>query len=278
MKLTEAWGLYERDKKLLNYSPITLKSYKIQCRLLREDLNDPDLEQVTRADLKEYLSKQVHLKPQSLEHRIKFIRSFYRCATDEGYCNKNPAATINFPKAGIRIPKFLHEENIEDLREACASRLERAIFEFLYTTGCRIGEAVCVNIKDLDWNKNSLIVHGKGDKEREVYFNTTCRIWLRKYLGDRSDEDMALFVTERAPHRMSIAQMRYILKRIAKRAGIDINVYPHRLRHSYATHLLNNGAPIEAIQQLLGHSKAETTQVYAQMTGELRREVYNKYF
>jgi len=278
VKFEEAWELYEKDKQLLNYSPVTLKSYKIQSRLLDEALNEPEIEEVTRDHLKEYLLKQTHLKPQSLEHRIKFIRSFYRWATDEGYCIKNPAVTIQFPKTGIRVPKFLHEENIEDLREACDSRLERAIFEFLYTTGCRIGEAVLVDANDINWNKQSLVVSGKGSREREVYFTTTARIWLKKYVESRKDEDPALFVTERAPHRMSIAQMRYILKRITKRAGIDVNVYPHRLRHSYATHLLNKGAPMEAIQQLLGHSKAETTQVYARMTGELRREIYNKYF
>ena len=278
MKFWEAWDSYEKDRQLLNYSPVTLKSYKIQCKLLVDALGDPEIEDVTRDQLRNYLSQQVHLKPQSLEHRIKFIRAFFRWATDEGICIKNPAVTIHFPKTGMRIPKFLHEENIEDLREACITRLERAIFEFLYTTGCRIGEAALVDVKDINWEKQSLVVHGKGSREREIYFSSTCKIWLKKYIQDRKDNDPALFVTERAPHRMSIAQMRYILKRITKRSGIDVNVYPHRLRHSYATHLLNNGAPMEAIQQLLGHSKQETTQVYAQMTGELRRQIYNKYF
>lgn len=278
MHLSEAWPLYETDKKLLNYSKHTLKAYKLQVRLLSEGLNDTDINQITYEQLKGYLSRQEHLKPSSIGHRIRFIQSLFRWAIDEGYVSKNPAARLKEPKLGTRIPKFLTEDDIETLREACISPLEHALTEFMYTTGCRIGEIATLNRATLDMQNGSVIVHGKGDREREVYFNTKCRIWLKKYMDVRKDKDPALFVTERAPHRMSIAQIRYIIKRIAARAGIEVNVYPHRLRHSYATHLLNNGAPMEAIQQLMGHQKAETTQIYAQLSGERRRELYKRYF
>ena len=102
--------------------------------------------------------------------------------------------------------------------------------------------------------------------------------WLKKYLKSRKDSDDALFVTERSPHRMSIAQMRYVLKRAAKKAGLEDSVYPHRLRHSYATHMLNNGAPMEAIQQLLGHQKHESTQIYAHLSSQRKKEIYKRYF
>jgi integrase/recombinase XerD len=121
-------------------------------------------------------------------------------------------------------------------------------------------------------------VLGKGDKEREVYFSIKAAIWLKKYLTTRKDTDTALFVTERAPHRMSIAQIRYIVKRVAKRSEVEVIVYPHKLRHSYATHLLNRGAPMEGIQTLLGHQKLETTMLYAQLSGPRRKEIYTKYF
>lgn len=278
LKITEAWNLYETDKKLLNYSKHTLKGYKIQARLLAKYLNDMDINNITHEQLKFYLAAQHHLKPSSIAHRIRFIQSFFRWAVDEGHISKNPAAKLREPRMGQRIPKFLTEEDIETLREACATPREHAIVEFLYTTGCRIGETVALNKSAIDWQNNSVIVHGKGDKDREVYFTTKCRIWLKKYLESRRDNDPALFVTERAPRRISISQMRGIIKKIADRAGIKANVYPHRLRHSYATHLLNNGAPMEAIQQLLGHKKAETTQIYAQLSGERRREIYKRYF
>lgn len=266
------------DKKLLNYSVHTLKSYKLQVRLLAKALGDPDIKNVTYEQLKEYLARQDHLKPASVGHRIRFIQSFFRWAVDEGHNNKNPASKLREPKLGARVPKFLTEDDIETLRESCKSPLEHAIVEFLYTTGCRIGETVKINKNDIDWNNKSVIVLGKNNKEREVYFNTKCRIWLKKYLETRRDNDPALFVTERAPHRMSIAQMRYIIKRVADRSGVKANVYPHRLRHSYATHLMNNGAPMEAIQQLLGHQKTETTALYAQLSGERRRQIYQRYF
>ena len=122
------------------------------------------------------------------------------------------------------------------------------------------------------------IVQGKGDKEREVYYNIRCDIWLKRYLQNRTDHDPALFVTERFPHRMSIAQMRYVIKRISSRAGVNKSIHPHQLRHSFATHMLNNGAPLEVIQDLMGHEKSETTRLYAQLSGKLRRELYSKCF
>jgi len=136
-----------------------------------------------------------------------------------------------------------------------------------------------LNIEDIDFENKSLIVDGKGCKQREVYFTTRCFIFLKKYINKRKDNgNNALFVTERNPHRMSIAQMRYIIKRIAKRAGIKSSVYNHRLRHSLATHLLNNRAPMEVIQSILGHSKASTTAIYAQLCGQRRKELYQQYF
>jgi site-specific recombinase XerD len=279
LTLLEAWECYEKDKQLLNYSPYTLKGYKIQCSLLKKHFGNKTIGEFTKEQLKDYLLEQDHLKPSSIAFRVKFLRSFFRWAVDEGFINKNPAVTIGEPKMGDRVPKFLTEEDIENLRESCKNRRERAIFEFLYTTGCRIGEAVRVDISDINWQRNSLIVLGKGDVEREVYFNTKCRIWMQKYLETRDDDCPAMFTTIRRPYRrLSIDMMRIILKKVAERSGIGINVYPHKLRHSYATHLLDNGAPMEAIQQLLGHAKLSTTEIYAKLSGEHRRRIYKKYF
>ncbi|WVX83763.1 tyrosine-type recombinase/integrase [Niallia oryzisoli] len=118
----------------------------------------------------------------------------------------------------------------------------------------------------INWSNRSAIIRGKVDKEREVYFNILCEIWLKRYLDNREDKDTAIFVTERDPNRMSIAQMRYIIKRISNRASINKDIHPHQLRHSYATHFLNNGAPLDVIQSLLGHEKSETTRIYAQLS------------
>jgi len=278
INVLESWPRYERDKKFLNYSPHTLKSYKIQCRLLHEFIGDMDMGEVTYEQLKDYFAEQGHLKPASIGHRVRFVQSLFRWAIDEGYIPKNPATKLREPKIGLRVPKFLSEEDMEALRESCRCPKEHAIVEFMYTTGCRIGEVSLVDKKDINWGNKSVIVMGKGDKEREVYFNSKCFFWLKKYVESRKDNDPALFVTDRAPRRMSIARMREIIKAVAVRADIEASVYPHRLRHSYATHLLDNGAPMEAIQQLMGHAKQETTQLYARLSGERRKELYKRYF
>lgn len=278
MKLSAGWKLYESDKRLAGYSKATLASYELQMKLLIRNLGDLDADTVTIIHLKFYLSEQGHLKPLSLGHRIKFIRSFFRWAVDEGLISKNPSVKLKEPKSGSRVPKAISRVDIENLRISCDRDLEYSLVEFLYSTGCRIGEMVQLNLSDINWDNRSVIVLGKGSKEREVYFNIRCGIWLNRYVKSRKDSDPALFVTERSPHRLSIGEARYILKRIASRCGIKTSVYPHKLRHTYATHLLNNGAPLEVIQTLLGHAKLETTRIYAQLSGSRRKELYERYF
>lgn len=280
MLLSEAWKKYQQDKKIEGYSPLTLKTYCFQFNLLVRFFGDIDLTIISTDKLKEYLIQSGgHLKPSSLGHRIRFVKSLFKWTHEEGHIPKNPAAKLKEPRLGKRIPKFLTGLEIEHLREACQTTMENALFEFMYSTGCRIGEVAKLNRDDIDFRTNSVIVHGKGDKEREVYFNTRCSIWLKRYLDEREDLEPCLFITDRRPkRRMSIDNLRYIIKRISNRAGIKKSIHPHQLRHSYATHMINNGAPIEVIQSLLGHEKSETTKIYAQFSGKLRHEFYCKYF
>ncbi|MFJ7649156.1 site-specific tyrosine recombinase/integron integrase [Lysinibacillus sp. NPDC097279] len=280
MLLSEAWKKYQQDKKIEGYSTLTLKTYCFQYNLLLRFFGDIDMNRFSTEKLKEYLIQSgEHLKPSSLGHRIRCVKSLFRWSHEEGYILKNPAAKLKEPKLGKRIPKFLSELEIEHLREACQTTMENALFEFMYSTGCRIGEVVNLNRDDIVFRTNSVIVQGKGDKEREVYFNTRCSIWLKRYLDEREDEDPCLFITDRKPkRRMSIDNLRYIIKRVSNRAGIKKSIHPHQLRHSYATHMINNGAPIDVIQSLLGHEKSETTKIYAQLSGKLRQDYYSKYF
>ncbi len=191
MNTLDSFEQYKRDKENLNYSNYTLKGYTIQARLLAREFNNCDISDITYNQLKDYIHKQRdRLKPASIGHRIRFIHSFvFRWAVDEDYIRSNPAARIREPKLGRVIPKFLTEEDVETLRAFCNTPREHAIVEFMYSTGCRIGEIVQVNILDIDWSNNSLVVCGKGSVEREVYFNTRCRIWLKKYLESRRDEE-----------------------------------------------------------------------------------------
>ncbi|MBM7603069.1 integrase/recombinase XerD [Metabacillus crassostreae] len=194
--LSQAYKNYESDKRIEGFFSQTLKAYKLQSGLLIRYFNDVSIESLSTNQLKEYLAESSeHLKPSSLSHRIRFMRSLFRWSHEEGHIPSNPAYKIKEPKVGKRIPKFL-------------------------TEGCRIGEIVSLDKNCINWSNRSAIVRGKGDKEREVYFNIRCDIWLKRYIHNRKDTDPAIFVTDRSPHRMSIAQMRYIIKRISSRAGI----------------------------------------------------------
>lgn len=280
MKLLDLWNLYESDKRILGFSPYTLKAYSLQLRVLIREIGDLEIEEVSLASLKEYLAKQTEsLKPSSLGHRIRFIRSLFRFAFEEGYVSKNPALKLREPQMEKRIPKFLIEEDVIHLKISCDSPREHALLEFLYCTGCRVGEVHRLNIEDINWENCSAIVNGKGSKQREVYFTTECKVWLKRYLESRVDSCKALFVTECFPvRRLAIPTIRYSLKKLAKRGEVTVNIYPHRFRHTFACQLLDNGAPFEFIQGMLGHEKASTTQIYAQLRGERRRELYRRYF
>lgn len=280
MLLSEAWRKYLIDKRIEGFSPLTLKTYGFQYGLLKRFLGDVLLSEITAQELKRYLGEAgKHLKPSSLGHRIRFIKSLLRWAYEEGFIAKNPALKLKEPKLGKYIPKYLSEYEIELLREACQTVQEHALFEFFYSTGCRIGEVAKINRDAINFKENSIIVHGKGDKEREVYFSIPCAIWLKRYLEERDDDHPCLFATERKPiRRRSIDSLRYVVQRISKSAKIGKTIHPHQLRHSYATHLVDNGAPLEVIQSLLGHEKSETTKVYAHLSGKLRSDLYQRYF
>lgn len=159
MLLSEAWEKYQQDKKIEGYSPLTLKTYCFQYNLLLRFFGDIDMSEMTTEKLKEYLVHAGdHLKPSSLGHRIRFIKSLFKWTHEEGYIPKNPAAKLKEPKLGKRIPKFLCELEIEHLREACHTTMENALFEFMYSTGCRIEEVVKLNRDDINFRTNSVIV------------------------------------------------------------------------------------------------------------------------
>lgn len=280
MILSELWRQYETDKRIQGFSPNTLKAYSLQLKMLVTELGDLDISEITLILLKEYLAKQSdRLKPSSLGHRIRFVRSLFRFAYEETYLPINPSLKLREPKMDKRIPKFLMEEDVIHLKISCQTSREKALLEFLYSTGCRIGEVEKINIEDLNWENCSAIVNGKGSKQREIYFTTECKVWLKKYLASRQDSCKALFVTDTNPvKRMAISTLRWAIKRLAARGAVEANVYPHRFRHTYACQLLDNGAPLDFIQGMLGHEKASTTQIYAQLRGERRRELYRRFF
>ena len=280
MLLSEAWEAYKMDKHLEGYSPRTIKNNALQIRLLIEDIGDVSINEVTLEVLKKYLynaQQERNLKNTSVNHRQRCIRSLFNWAHQEGHISVNPAFKLREMKEPQRIPKALSEENLEMLREGCVSAREHALIEVFFASGCRLSEVKNLNKRDINWERRTFTVIGKGDKERECYFTVKTAIWLKKYLNGRKDNDAALFVTERDPHRVSVERIREVIKDTAKRAGIEVNVSPHSLRHTYAMHLLNNGAPLEVVQEFMGHADIKTTRIYCQLSGERRRELYRRY-
>lgn len=269
------------------YSPLTIEGYGYQLKRLLEHLGDQALEDIKLDDLRESLGRLEHLKASSRGFTVRSYRAFFRWAHEEELIAWNPAIKLKEPKQPQRIPKHLTIEAVELLRDACQAPIEHALIELLFATGCRIGEVHQIDRDDLDWQRSAIIVLGKGSKEREVYYGARAGIWLRRYLDARTDTCPALIATTRRVkqrngelrhQRMSISQIQVVVKRVATRCDLQDRVTPHVLRHTLATVLINQGAPLSAVQSLLGHSKPETTQLYATLSGSAREQAYKRYF
>lgn len=278
MRLSDASNTFLEVKGQEGFSAYTLYAYRLQHELLIRDIGDLDVAEVTLQLLRAHLSHHSHLKPASLGHKIRAIKSLFNWLMEEELLLRNPTLKVNEPKRGKRVPKALTIEELELLRDSCRSSLEHALVEFSFASGCRVAEMQRLSRGDIDWQRSAVTVLGKGNKEREVYFGARSRIWLQRYLNERQDDDQALFVTARQPHRMSIHQIQYIFKRIAVRCGLRERVSPHKMRHTLATVLINQGAPLVTVQSILGHEKPETTQLYATLSGASRQQAYERYF
>lgn len=208
------------------------------------------------------------------------LKSFFNWMELEGYIEKNPARRVKQIKLPKRLRKSLTADELERLRDACETTRERTIIEFIFATGCRVSEVVDVNIADLDSNNNSIRIIGKGDSERVVYFSPKAKLYLQKYLLERPDNGCeALFTTIRYPHtRLGKRSIEKEVSKVAIRAGINKNVFPHLLRHTMATLGLKSGANIGTIQKLLGHTIPATTQIYAELSQEDVKHEYNQHF
>jgi len=278
MQLIEASQQYLMVRQQDGYSSYTLTAYRFQHQALIRDLGNPDVTTITLEDFRRHLVQYPHLQPASLGHKIRAIKSLFRWLEDEDLCVPNPTRKLKEPKLGQRVPKALTVDELEWLRDACVTARDHALVEFFFATGCRVGEVHRLNRQDWDGYRQAILVLGKGNKEREVYLGSKARIWLHRYLTERQDHDPALFVTERGGHRLSIHGTQQAFKRIASRCGLAQKVHPHILRHTLATTLLNQGAPLVAVQSILGHEKPETTQLYAVLSGEARHQAYQRYF
>jgi len=275
--IEEKLQIYLATKKLDGLSRKTLKNYQYNLEIFANHLRKP-LGTITTMDLRMFLAVRCKsMKATSVNGQISILKSFFGWLHEEEYIPKNPAKKLKQTKQPKRVRKALTEEEAELLRQACETERQKALTEFLISTGCRLDEVFKVNKDNINWHEMSLFVIGKGNKERKVYFNTKAKILLKKYLLTRKDDNQALFVTSKRPHtRLGGRSIQREIKKIADRAGINKSIYPHLFRHSFATNKLNAGMPMPVIQHLMGHESPATTQIYAQLSEENVKYEYKK--
>lgn len=275
--LTDKIQLFLSAKKLEGLSKVTLDSYLLELNTFSKKVKKR-VEDITTAEIRVFLGSFEHLKLSSVSRKLSVLKSFFGWLTAEEFLQRDPTTKIKPPKKEKRLPKALTIEELELLRESCKTNRQRAFLEILYATGCRLSEVHALNKSDINNRTASCRVIGKGNKEREVYFSPKAMYHLRKYLMNRTDDCEALMVTERKPYRrLSQRGIQREISIIAKQAGLDKKISPHTMRHTFATLTLNNGADIAAVQALLGHEDPATTQIYAQLTEEKKRETHKKY-
>lgn len=203
------------------------------------------------------------------------LNGFFRYMTDSGRVRINPMATVEAVKFRKKVRQPLTPVEFEKLRRACRTPKERALVEFFFATGCRVSEVVRVNREDIDYYNKRIKVIGKGDKERYVFINAAATVALDDYFISRTDNDEALFVSDRQPYgRLKKNAIEKIIRQIGARAGLGRRVYPHLIRHTTATHLYQHGMRLEDLQVFLGHESADTTRIYAKDDPTITQHAY----
>ena len=274
--------MFIASKKAVNRQDNTLKQYS------REILNMLDflgkrIEDITGMDLRYYygvMREQRGIKMSTMQTRLHYLSSFWDFLITEELVHSNPVKKVGLLKIEKTIRKPFSAEELEALRVNCGNLRDRALVEFLYSTGVRVSELVSLDVKDIQFEKQSLIVYGKGSKERRTYLTDGAKFYLKRYLQTRQQdglEDQPLFVTLDKPHdRLTVAGVQYMLRQLGKRAKVE-NVHPHRFRRTIATDLLNRGMPIEQVKEFLGHEKLDTTMIYCTVKEEHVQASHRKY-
>jgi integrase/recombinase XerC len=275
-----------------NLADSTLLAYRRELKsligFLSEELGLAGPVRVDGSAIRSYLA-QLHLRrlsARSVERALASIRTYFRFLRTEGIIESSPAESVPSPRAARRAPEVVDRYAIEGLLESCpdtpAGRRDRAVLELLYAAGLRVGELVALSLGDLRLDERLVRVRGKGRRERVVPFGRHAAAALQSYLPDRSgwrsragDDDDPLFVNQRGG-RLSDRSVRRILDSAVRRTAGLHRLHPHALRHAFATHLLEAGMDLRAIQELLGHSSLATTQVYTSVDLAHLMSVYRK--
>lgn len=266
-------------KKIDGLSTKTLKNYREMLGAFAARI-DKHVTQITTDDIRGYigyLAEERNLKDSSIQTHINTLRSFFSWLDVEDCIKKNPMRKIKSLKIDrMKARKPLTPEELERLRDGCRSYKEKALVEFLVSSGCRLNEAANISVGQIDWQSRSVTVLGKGNKERTVYFSVRAKLMLQAYLDSRKGGE-ALFASSRAPYGpMTPRAIQKVLQKVGEHAKGLRHVHPHILRHTFASNALNGGMDITVIQHLLGHTDPKTTLIYAELSTRTIQFEYEK--
>jgi len=266
-------------KSLEGCSDKTLHYYRVTIEETIRCINIP-LTVLSTDDLRRYLGNYQstrHTGRVTMDNIRRILSSFFTWLEDEDYIIKSPVRKIHKVKIAQTVKETLTDEEVEKIREACTTLRDLAIIDMLISTGMRVGELVLLNKADINYQERECKVLGKGNKEREVYFDAKAKMHIEDYLASRKDSDPALFVELKEPHtRMTISGIEVRVKAIGLKA-IGKRVHPHKFRRTLATMAIDKGMPIEQVQTLLGHVKIDTTLHYAMVNQENVKISHRKY-
>lgn len=277
--LEESIAEFLAAKRADSLSEKSIRNYRQILGLFRQWLDLPP-SQITTDHVRRwlsYLKEERHMKKDSVQTYLNCLRSFFGWLQTEEKIQRNPMNRIRsarIDKKHTRQP--LTQEEVERCRAVLETPRERAIFELYLSTGCRLSELVNIPTSSVDFQSRTIEVCGKGDKIRTVYFSVRAKLALQSYLTQSPNNSVLLSCNAVPYGPLGSQAIEKIIRGIGARAGLSVPLHPHKLRHTFATSALNAGMDIVVIQQLLGHSNLDTTQIYAQISQESVRHSYNK--
>ena len=274
-----------------NYSQHTVGSYRADLLDFREFLirlnnSQPSIGEIDHLAIRSYLAdlQERQLSRSTVLRKLSTLRSFFRYLSRRGYLDADPTSALATPKVRRKLPEFLELSEVEALLSAPDTKTivglrDQAILELLYSTGMRVGELLALNLSDLDRESALVKVRGKGRKERLLPVGGPAVSALENYLARRYElsgkPSQAIFLSQRG-NRPDAKSVRRRIEKYARDAGIKKKITPHTLRHTFATHMLNAGADLRSVQELLGHASLSTTQIYTHVTADRLKQVYEK--
>ena len=272
-------AMFIAAKRVEGCSEKTLKYYLTTIDTMASSIGK-NVRHILTEDLRTYLTEYQTRNRSSrvtIDNIRRILSSFFSWLEDEDYIIKSPVRRIHKVKTASNIKGTYSDEDLEKMRDSCTELRDLAMIDMLASTGMRVGEMVLLNRDDIDFSERECVVFGKGDKERIVYFDARAKLHLQEYIESRLDDNPALFVTLRAPHRrIQIGGIEHRLRSLGKRLNIH-KVHPHKFRRTLATMAIDKGMPIEQLQQLLGHQRIDTTLQYAMVKQSNVKMAHKKY-